>query len=180
MKPAKGPVNPDVASKVNEVVRVLNLTGTTEGLFIGNLVVERNDWHWFAFHPYSGFEFKEIEPGVFEQWIHRIEHWRLFQGMFHTFPNEDSINLKDLYIRHPTNPDLWAFKGRSDDVVVLSNGYKISPLVMEIYISTHPSIDGCVMVRLLQTFKLADMPSLLLTHTPCIDWDWQDSSWVVG
>ncbi len=37
----KSPVNPTSASKVNEVVRVLNLTGTTEGLFIGNLVVER-------------------------------------------------------------------------------------------------------------------------------------------
>jgi acyl-coenzyme A synthetase/AMP-(fatty) acid ligase len=143
----KGPVNPEVASKVNEVVRVLNLTGTTEGLFIGNLVVERQDWHWFAFHPYSGFEFKEIEPGVFEHWIHRNEHWELFQGIFQTFPNKDSINLKDIYIQNPSNPNLWAFKGRSDDVVVLSNGYKISPLVMETFISTHPAIDGCVMVR---------------------------------
>lgn len=26
---------------MNDVIRVLNLTGTTEGLFIGNLVVER-------------------------------------------------------------------------------------------------------------------------------------------
>jgi acyl-coenzyme A synthetase/AMP-(fatty) acid ligase len=143
----KGPVNPEVASKVNEVVRVLNLTGTTEGLFIGNLVVERQDWHWFAFHPYSGFEFKEIEPGVFEHWIHRNKHWELFQGIFQTFPNKDSINLKDIYIQNPSNPNLWAFKGRSDDVVVLSNGYKISPLVMETFISTHPAIDGCVMVR---------------------------------
>ncbi|PSN59017.1 hypothetical protein BS50DRAFT_594990 [Corynespora cassiicola Philippines] len=32
------------ASKVNGVLRVLNLTGTTEGLFIGNLVVDRDDW----------------------------------------------------------------------------------------------------------------------------------------
>jgi hypothetical protein len=93
-----GPVNPEVASRVNEVVRVLNLTGTTEGLFIGNLVVDRQDWHWFAFHPYSGFEFKQIEPGVFEHWIHRNEHWELFQGIFQTFPKEISINLKDLYI----------------------------------------------------------------------------------
>jgi len=143
----QGPVNPEVASKVNEVVRVLNLTGTTEGLFIGNLVVERQDWHWFAFHPYSGFEFNEIEPGVFEHWIHRNEHWELFQGIFQTFPDKDSINLKDLYVQNPNNPNLWAFKGRSDDVVVLSNGYKISPLVMETFISTHPAIDGCVMVR---------------------------------
>lgn len=128
------------------MIRVLNLTGTTEGLFIGNLVVPREDWWWFSFHPYSGFEFKEVEPGTYEHWVHRNEHWPLFQGIFHTFPDKDSINLKDLYKRHPTKPNLWAFKGRSDDLVVLSNGYKISPLETEAFISTHPAIDGCLVV----------------------------------
>jgi aryl carrier-like protein len=133
-------------SKVNKVVRVLNLTGTTEGLFIGNLWTEREDWHWFAFHPYAGFEFKEVQPGAFEHWVHRNEHWELFQGLFYTFPNDKSINLKDMYIQHPTKPYLWAFKGRTDDVVVLSNGYKISPLDTEALISTHPAVDGCLVI----------------------------------
>ena len=141
-----GPVSPLIVSKVNEVVRVLNLTGTTEGLFIGNLWVPREDWHWFAFHPHSGFEFKEVQPGVFEHWVHRNEHWELFQGIFYTFPNQDSVNLKDLYVQHPTKLNLWAFSGRSDDVVVLSNGYKISPLDTEALVTTHPSIDGCLLI----------------------------------
>ncbi|KIM94081.1 hypothetical protein OIDMADRAFT_136765 [Oidiodendron maius Zn] len=141
-----GPVSPIIASKVNDVVRVLNLTGTTEGLFIGNLWVERQDWHWFAFHPFSGFEFKEVEPGVYEHWVHRNENWALFQGLFYTFPDKESVNLKDLYIRHPTKPNLWAFKGRSDDVIVLSNGYKISPLDVEALITTHPAVEGCLMI----------------------------------
>ncbi|KAH9843365.1 Acetyl CoA synthetase-like [Teratosphaeria destructans] len=141
-----GPVSPDVACKVNDTIRILNLTGTTEGLFIGNLVVDRQDWLWFSFHPYSGFEFKEVEPGVFEHWVHRNEHWPLFQGIFHTFPDKQSINLKDLYVKHPTKPNHWAFKGRSDDVVILSNGYKISPLQVESYVSTHPAINGALMI----------------------------------
>lgn len=135
-----------MAAKVNKTIRVLNLTGTTEGLFIGNLWVNREDWHWFAFHPFSGFEFKEVEPGVFEQWAHRNKHWPLFQGIFHTFPSLQSYNFKDLYVRHPIKPNLWAFKGRNDDVVILSNGYKISPLDTESYIATHPAIEGCLMV----------------------------------
>ncbi|KAF5565682.1 nonribosomal peptide synthetase [Fusarium phyllophilum] len=141
-----GPVSPVIVSKVNEVVRVLNLTGTTEGLFIGNLWVPKEDWHWFAFHPYSGFEFREVQPGVYEHWVHRNEHWALFQGIFYTFPDQDSVNLKDLYIRHPTKPNLLAFSGRSDDVVVLSNGYKISPLDTEALITTHPAVEGCLMI----------------------------------
>jgi aryl carrier-like protein len=141
-----GPVSPISAGKVNDVIRVLNLTGTTEGLFIGNLVVPREDWYWFAFHPYSGFEFKETEPGTYEHWVHRNEHWELFQGIFHTFPEQQSINFKDLYMRHPTKPNLWSFKGRSDDLVVLSNGYKILPLKTEAIINTHSAISGCLVI----------------------------------
>lgn len=141
-----GPVSPVSAGKANEVIRVLNLTGTTEGLFIGNLVVPREDWFWFAFHPYSGFEFKEVDPGTFEHWIHRNQHSDLFQGIYHTFPEKDSINFKDLYKQHPTKPNLWAFKGRNDDLVVLSNGYKISPLETEAFITTHPAVNGCLVV----------------------------------
>ncbi|KAI8937883.1 hypothetical protein NX059_005570 [Plenodomus lindquistii] len=141
-----GPVNPTIVDRVNSVVRVLNLTGTTEGLFIGNLWTEREDWHWFAFHPYSGFEFKEIEPGVYEQWAHRNKHWLRFQGIFHTFPSEDHYNFKDLYVRHPTKPNLWAFRGRSNDTVVLSSGEKISPLDTEASVTAHPAIEGCLMI----------------------------------
>ncbi|KAG9185430.1 hypothetical protein G6011_07974 [Alternaria panax] len=141
-----GPVNPASAGKVNDVIRVLNLTGTTEGLFIGNLVVEREDWYWFAFHPYSGFEFKEIEPGVFEHWVHRNEHASLFQGIFHTFPEKNSVNFKDLYRKHPQKPNLWAFTGRNDDLVVLSSGYKIFPQELETIVSMHPAIDGCLVI----------------------------------
>ncbi|QYS95457.1 Transferase family protein [Trichoderma simmonsii] len=139
-----GPVSPITAGKVNDTIRVLNLTGTTEGLFIGNLVTSREDWFWFCFHPYSGFEFKEIEENTYEHWVHRNEHWPLFQGIFHTFPEKESINFKDLYVRHPTKPNLWSFKGRSDDLVVLSNGYKITPLETEAFIATHPAIESCL------------------------------------
>ncbi|EED16026.1 transferase family protein [Talaromyces stipitatus ATCC 10500] len=139
-----GPVSPVSTGKLNEVVRVINLTGTTEGLFIGNLIPKREDWFWFCFHPYSGFEFKKLDDDTYEHWIHRNENWPLFQGIFHTFPKKDSINFKDLYMKHPTQPNHWAFKGRSDDIVVLSNGYKISPLETEAFISTHPAINGCL------------------------------------
>ncbi|GKU06934.1 unnamed protein product, partial [Fusarium langsethiae] len=141
-----GPVSNVLGSKVNEFVRVLNLTGTSEGLFIGNLWVDRQDWHWFAFHPWSGFDFKMVEPGLYEQWIHHNEHADLFQGLFQTFQDVKSFNFKDLYVPHPTKPGFWASHGRSDDVVVLSNGYKISPLDTEALITTHPAVEGCVMI----------------------------------
>lgn len=83
---------------------------------------------------------------MYEHWVNRNEHAPLFQGIFHTFPDQKTINLKDLYVRHPTKPDLWAYKGRNDDIIVLSNGYKISPLDTEALITAHPAIEGCLMV----------------------------------
>jgi aryl carrier-like protein len=113
---------------------------------MGVLWPTREDWHWFAFHPLAGFEFKEIEPGVLEHWVQRKPQWGLFQGVFYTFPDQQSVNLKDLYKRHPTKPYLYAYTGRSDDAVVLSNGYKVAPLEAEALITTHPAIEGCLVI----------------------------------
>lgn len=75
-----GPASPVSAGKANEVIRVLNLTGTTEGLFIGNLLPPREDWYWFCFHPSSGFEFKQLDEDTYEHWAHKNDQWPLFQG----------------------------------------------------------------------------------------------------
>ena len=142
-----GPVSPVSADIVNESIRLVNLTGTTEGLICGNLVVDREDELYFYFHPYAGFDFREIdEPGVYEHWVVRTEQWELFQGIFNTFPDNDEVNLKDLYTKHPTKPDLWLYKCRNDDVLALSDGTKYSPLEVETTIMGHPAVKGCVVV----------------------------------
>ncbi|KAI9148711.1 LOW QUALITY PROTEIN: putative secreted lipase [Paramyrothecium foliicola] len=154
---AGGPFSPETAAKVNEVVRVFNMTGTTEGFMTGNLFVNQEDFLHFAFHPYSGFEFREVEPGVFQHWVVRNERWSLFQGIFHTFPQLQEVNLKDLYIKHPTKAGHWLYWGRSDDLIALTDGTKIFPSDMEATISAHPAIKGCIMVGAGQR-----LPALLL------------------
>ena len=145
----QGPVGYESANKATQSVRIMNLTGTTEGIFMGSLLVEREDWIYFCFHPYAHFDFREIEPGVFEQCIVRDESKvGLFQGIFHTFPDVQEMSLKDLYTQHPTKPGLWLYKGRIDDVVVLSNGNKIHPKDVEAVISSHPAVSACLIVSL--------------------------------
>ena len=137
-------------------MRVMNLTGTTEGLFMGSLLVEPEDWIYFCFHPYAKFDFREIEPGVFEQYIVRDERKvGFFQGIFHTFPNVQEMSLKDFYTQHPTKPGLWLYKGRTDDVVVLSSGNKIHPKDVEAVISSHPAINACLIVSHKSILSLA-------------------------
>lgn len=125
----------------------MNLTGTTEGLFMGSLLPERENWIYFSFHPYTNFDFREIEPGVFEQYIVRDDRYvSQYQGIFHTFPEVNELSLKDLFTAHPTKPGLWLYKGRTDDVVVLSNGNKIHPKDVEAIINGHPAISACLVV----------------------------------
>lgn len=125
----------------------MNLTGTTEGLFMGSLLPEQEDWIYFSFHPNANFDFREIEPGVFEQFIVRDDqYFDHFQGIFHTFPDVQEMSLKDLFTAHPTKPGLWRFKGRTDDVVVLSNGNKIHPKDVEAVIDSHPAVSSCLVV----------------------------------
>ncbi|RYP73522.1 hypothetical protein DL771_003561 [Monosporascus sp. 5C6A] len=128
-----------------------------EGFLTGNLLVNRDDFLYFAFHPYSGFDFREVEPGVYEHWVVRNEKWSLFQGIFHTFPGAQEINLKDLYVKHPTKPDHWLYWGRSDDIIALADGIKISPSDVQATISAHPSVNECLMVGTGQKF-----PALLV------------------
>ncbi|RYP43738.1 hypothetical protein DL768_009730 [Monosporascus sp. mg162] len=141
-----GPVTQAPVDKVNEVVRVFNLTGTTEGLFIGNLWVDRQDWIYFSFHPYSGFDFREIESGLYEHYVVRNEHATLFQGLFHTFRDVKEMSLKDLYAKHPTKSNHWIYMGRADEMVVFSNGEKLQPLGAQAIINAHPAIAGSLVI----------------------------------
>ncbi|MCJ1314533.1 hypothetical protein MMC25_008215 [Agyrium rufum] len=144
-----GPVTYESANKATQSVRVINITGTTEGIFMGSQLPDPEDWIYFSFHPYANFDFREIEPGVFEQFIVREEkYFAKFQGIFHTFNDIQEMSLKDLFTQHPDpkKPGLWRFKGRTDDVVVLSNGNKIHPKDVEAVIDSHPAVSACLVV----------------------------------
>ncbi|KAK4614859.1 Non-canonical non-ribosomal peptide synthetase FUB8, partial [Fulvia fulva] len=71
---------------------------------------------------------------------------RRFQGVFHTFPNIKEWRTKDLFEQHPEKKGLWLYKGRKDDVIVLSNGEKFNPVGFEKIMESHPLVKGAVVV----------------------------------
>ena len=54
--------------------------------------------------------------------------------------------MKDLYRPHPTKPDLWSYVGRTDDMVVLSNGEKIAPHEAESMVASDPDVRAVLMI----------------------------------
>jgi long-subunit acyl-CoA synthetase (AMP-forming) len=60
-----------------------------------------------------------------------------------------------LYEPHPTKPDTWLYRGRTDELLVLSNGEKVRPLAMEAIINSHSEVSACLMVSAYLTYPWA-------------------------
>jgi long-subunit acyl-CoA synthetase (AMP-forming) len=56
--------------------------------------------------------------------------------------------MNDLYERHldSSKSFLYWYKGRKDDVIVLSNGEKIAPALMEATLMSSPLVKGAMVV----------------------------------
>lgn len=66
--------------------------------------------------------------------------------IFHAVPATSVWRSRDLFAGHPSEPGLWQFIGRTDDVVVLSTGEKVNPVAMQDALSAHPLLKGALVV----------------------------------
>ena len=91
---------------------------------------------------------REYMPGLFELFLVRKPELGLYQAIFATFPAISEWSMSDLYERHPdpAKPFLYRYKGRKDDVIVLSNGEKVSPALMEAALNSSPLVRGAMLV----------------------------------
>jgi nucleoside-diphosphate-sugar epimerase len=92
---------------------------------------------------------REYTPGLFELFLVRQPGLdTYYQGIFATFADISEWSMNDLYERHPdpAKPFLYRYKGRKDDVIVLSNGEKVSPALMEATLNSSPLVRGAIVV----------------------------------
>ena len=66
----------------------------------------------------------------------------------YNFPDVEEWHIRDLCRLHLTKPNLWRFQGRTDDIIVSSNGEKFNPSPSESIITGHPLLSGAVIVGL--------------------------------
>ncbi|KAL8807102.1 MAG: hypothetical protein Q9182_000935 [Xanthomendoza sp. 2 TL-2023] len=123
---------------------LLNFFGSSETNLLPTEVLDPEDWEYFKFSPFLGHDFRAVGDGLSELFIVRNQALEPFQGVFSTFPSLQEYGMKDTYEPHPVKPDLWRFTGRSDDVVVFSNGETFNPLVMEGMITSHPAVKSAL------------------------------------
>ena len=126
--------------------KVLNHLGSTELGGFWQIEVDQEDWPYMHFSPYTGIEFRPYSDDEYELVVVRKEEFRPFQPVFELFPDLPEFSSKDLFSKHPIKPDLWLYRGRSDDVITFLNGEKTNPISMEESISSHPDIRSALVI----------------------------------
>ncbi|KAL4904331.1 hypothetical protein BDW74DRAFT_168379 [Aspergillus multicolor] len=143
------PLSHKAGDLISKHTRVICNLGATETACLQRLSPSIDDWPYFHWHPtHSGIEMREALDGLYELFIVRDPKLKLYQGVFNTFPEIEEWSMKDLYSRHPdpSKPFLYMFQCRKDDVIVLSNGEKIAPALIEATLMSHPLVKGAMVV----------------------------------
>jgi len=143
---AGGPLPNATGDFVKKYTTLYNTIGATEYGILPFKKKEPDDWAWLSFEEtYAGLDMRKQESeDLYEMVIVKDARLDLFQAIFITFPDITEYHTKDLFVKHPSKPNLWRYHGRLDDVIVLSNGEKLVPVSMEGSISTCPELLGCL------------------------------------
>ena len=139
-----GPVSKEAGSRIWKHTKLRLSIGTTETGWLPCVETDDEDWNYIHLHPNTGFELQDRGAGLYELVAVRKPELEIWQPIFSTFPDLQQYNLKDLFSRHPTKPDLYTYEGRADNVIVLSNGEKVQPHSMELTIGTNPLVDSVI------------------------------------
>ena len=138
---AGGAINETAGDIVSDHVKLRNYIGTTEcGPYPVYPIKDRREHAYFQFDPNAtGLEFRHATEDLYELVFVRHDGIQ-YQFIFNTFPELIEYHSSDLYRKHPTKPGMWKHAGRADDVIVLSNGEKVSPSFMENMLGAAPNV----------------------------------------
>lgn len=134
---AGGDLPQAIGDKIAAKIPVLNNHGASEfGLLAQLRAPEMTtfDWHWVLPHPELGCIFEENSSGLHELVFRKDPKYDKHMLPFTIGPvlkDVDEYRTKDLFVKHPTIPDCWAWKARADDIIVFLNGEKTNPVSME-------------------------------------------------
>lgn len=134
---AGGDLPQAIGDKVAAKVPLRNNHGASEFGLIAELLapeMTNADWHYVLPHPDMGFSFEEVTPGMFEMVLKKEKRYEKYQLPFTIGPalkELDEYRTKDLFVKHPSIPNCWAWKARADDIIVFLNGEKTNPVSME-------------------------------------------------
>lgn len=142
-----GPLPQAAGDALWQQTKVLQILGSTETFNVPEWTPRSVDeWAYHCYHPSLGIEFRPHSEGLHELVFVRNKKAARHQGAFWTFPDQDEYSMKDMYVEHPSKPGLWSYRGRLDDIIVLSNGEKFNPTGAERTITQNRAVKSALIV----------------------------------
>ncbi|MCJ1242991.1 hypothetical protein MMC30_000187 [Trapelia coarctata] len=136
-----GPLATRAGNIISKYTILRSALGSTETLQPPQFIHAPENWAYFHANPHlRGIQFRERPDGLHELFLVRDPETDKLHSAWYTFPTAKEYSMKDCYAKHPTEPNLWVFKGRGDNIVVLSNGEKFNPVSMEDTIREDPDV----------------------------------------
>ncbi|KAL4803729.1 hypothetical protein BDV18DRAFT_162739 [Aspergillus unguis] len=140
------PLAPETGLRVRQYTKLRTVLGSSEiGLLDSFAADDEEDWNSFEWIPAYGVDMRHVGESLYELVIVRNAN-STYQGIFHTFPHLNEYHTKDLFVQTARNSQRWAYHGRLDDVIVLSNGEKLNPVTLEKIVEGHPSVFKALVV----------------------------------
>lgn len=125
---------------VEKGVNIMSPYGQTES---GGLMTNCSgrDWIWLMARPWVE-PYLRFEPyGDEEQGLWHLVVLPGLPTLVTSNRPDGSYATQDLFVRHPKDPKKWKFSHRADDMIVLVNGLKADPHLLEEAVETNPDVD---------------------------------------
>ncbi|KAM0339571.1 hypothetical protein ACHAPU_010870 [Fusarium lateritium] len=141
-----GPLPSAVGDAISSKTQLFNVMGITECGPLPSQVCDPEDWAYLNFSPALGSEFRHVADGLYEHFIVRNSEATKYQAIFETFPDINEWPMKDLYSKHPAKKDHWLYRGRADDIIVLSTAQKLNPVPVEEIVTADPAVSAALVI----------------------------------
>ncbi|KAJ5712552.1 NRPS-like enzyme [Penicillium malachiteum] len=154
--------------KVASLLRLQTMFGSSETAYTPSLLCEDPaDWDYLEWNPSFEHKMEDAGDGLWELVLPRPTS-RYHHAIFYSQPDLQEYRTGDLFLPHPSKPDLWHYEGRRDDIIVLTNGEKFNPTQAEKQIQTHPLVKNAAI------FGQARFQAALLIEP---EWDSLEENW---
>ncbi len=138
------PLERSAGEKISKHVFIQPFIGTTEHPTWHHQKNDPDDWAYFSFHALSGANFEHRTGDLYELFFDRVPEREDEGIVFQIYPDLDRYATHDLWSKHPTKQGLWYYRGRADDMVVLSHGENLYATDLEAIIQSHPIVRSAV------------------------------------
>jgi acyl-CoA synthetase (AMP-forming)/AMP-acid ligase II len=143
---AGAPLSQDAGDAISRHTKLVSAMGSTEaGPYFVNIHDEiETAWNYHSFCPSIGLEMEYRTKDLYEPVFRKQKALARWQQIFHVYPELDTFYTKDLMRKHPTEPNLWVYAGRTDDLVILSLGECLYASSMESAVQNHPRVRSAI------------------------------------